>query len=154
MNLHYSQTEIPITRLISQSYTSMNLHYSQTTLLDVAKSLGVLYLYEFTLLSNHIAVMSVEAMVLYLYEFTLLSNTSCLNCCLYSVLYLYEFTLLSNLLSYLSVIFGVLYLYEFTLLSNESTVRLVRIRSYTSMNLHYSQTMSVMWNCQGGLIPL
>ena len=31
MNLHYSQTDIPVSSFMRSSYTSMNLHYSQTS---------------------------------------------------------------------------------------------------------------------------
>ena len=52
MNLHYSQTLIPNSLHINLSYTSMNLHYSQTRSSSVFWASLVLYLYEFTLLSN------------------------------------------------------------------------------------------------------
>ena len=57
-----------------------------------------------------------------------------------SVLYLYEFTLLSNSKLPYVVYMLVLYLYEFTLLSNLSACLGKNKTSYTSMNLHYSQT--------------
>ena len=78
--------------------------------------------------------------VLYLYEFTLLSNLTICLMYISNVLYLYEFTLLSNSSSYISSPSIVLYLYEFTLLSNGSAEYTLFQRSYTSMNLHYSQT--------------
>ena len=56
------------------------------------------------------------------------------------VLYLYEFTLLSNIPKALTICLTVLYLYEFTLLSNHVFGVLSFFLSYTSMNLHYSQT--------------
>ena len=52
MNLHYSQTENETFFTGAKSYTSMNLHYSQTGGTPMIKLLLVLYLYEFTLLSN------------------------------------------------------------------------------------------------------
>ena len=81
---------------MTQSYTSMNLHYSQTESADAKKNTTVLYLYEFTLLSNINLYHSVLFNVLYLYEFTLLSNAVGGNPAVSAVLYLYEFTLLSN----------------------------------------------------------
>ena len=81
-------------------------------------------------------------MVLYLYEFTLLSNLIRIAAILHFVLYLYEFTLLSNAVASSELIDCVLYLYEFTLLSNEIDEEEVNGQSYTSMNLHYSQTMT------------
>ena len=54
----------------------------------------VLYLYEFTLLSNSFRNSSNGGSVLYLYEFTLLSNEYLKKFKEYEVLYLYEFTLL------------------------------------------------------------
>ena len=56
------------------------------------------------------------------------------------VLYLYEFTLLSNDVDNTSNGQLVLYLYEFTLLSNKKLKEVLENQSYTSMNLHYSQT--------------
>ena len=70
------------------------------------------------------------------------------------VLYLYEFTLLSNLVLRSSKSFAVLYLYEFTLLSNFHSASVNGLRSYTSMNLHYSQTSRYTHIHQLGLIPL
>ena len=93
-------------------------------------------------------------LVLYLYEFTLLSNgvpESTLYC---HVLYLYEFTLLSNNDTSLVDEINVLYLYEFTLLSNNYLKRHFRDKSYTSMNLHYSQTSLVLKSRTKSLIPL
>ena len=57
----------------------------------------VLYLYEFTLLSNDVVDRWLSDSVLYLYEFTLLSNESANDNACVLVLYLYEFTLLSNI---------------------------------------------------------
>ena len=74
MNLHYSQTLVYKDSEGNTSYTSMNLHYSQTTMLTLFNSVVVLYLYEFTLLSNMIPFANDRIAVLYLYEFTLLSN--------------------------------------------------------------------------------
>ncbi len=54
----------------------------------------VLYLYEFTLLSNIPKALTICLTVLYLYEFTLLSNEYLKKFKEYEVLYLYEFTLL------------------------------------------------------------
>ena len=63
-----------------------------------------------------IMLLFVAVIVLYLYEFTLLSNIpKALTICL-TVLYLYEFTLLSNSFRNSSNGGSVLYLYEFTLL--------------------------------------
>ena len=56
------------------------------------------------------------------------------------VLYLYEFTLLSNTGIGDNAALMVLYLYEFTLLSNDKLESILMNGSYTSMNLHYSQT--------------
>ncbi len=56
------------------------------------------------------------------------------------VLYLYEFTLLSNIKSRQPNSSKVLYLYEFTLLSNGVPDLPDIDVSYTSINLHYSQT--------------
>ena len=144
------------------SYTSMNLHYSQTmlkiiismasliplwiyiTLKLIAEGLAdstVLYLYEFTLLSNCHSSWYCTAYVLYLYEFTLLSNAVLEANSVILVLYLYEFTLLSNSSELIAVLAFVLYLYEFTLLSNWCCDISGQCESYTSMNLHYSQTM-------------
>ena len=100
----------------------------------------VLYLYEFTLLSNYPACLGIFLVVLYLYEFTLLSNGFVAKFPLLSVLYLYEFTLLSNVNIILCHSRNVLYLYEFTLLSNTVSPVLLRTPFYTSMNLHCSQT--------------
>ena len=121
------------------SYTSMNLHYSQTGVgpecsdksliplwIYITLKLGerfiisfpVLYLYEFTLLSNKPKSHRVRNGVLYLYEFTLLSNIPIDQDKEFVVLYLYEFTLLSNIPIDQDKEFVVLYLYEFTLLSN------------------------------------
>ena len=54
MNLHYSQTYGRVTTSRPRSYTSMNLHYSQTCKVMYIAQIHVLYLYEFTLLSNQI----------------------------------------------------------------------------------------------------
>ena len=78
----------------------------------------VLYLYEFTLLSNDIDDVKKHMPVLYLYEFTLLSNGQ----------YIYDGS------------YDVLYLYEFTLLSNQECGTPLVQGFYTSMNLHCSQT--------------
>ena len=79
--------------------------------------------------------------VLYLYEFTLLSNGAVKYNTDYCVLYLYEFTLLSNASPNVSTASAVLYLYEFTLLSNDNICGLCDVVFYTSMNLHCSQTI-------------
>ena len=100
----------------------------------------VLYLYEFTLLSNVILLRLLHGRVLYLYEFTLLSNNIASIATWLLVLYLYEFTLLSNRLKQEVTRIYVLYLYEFTLLSNRHPYWIIHEKSYTSMNLHYSQT--------------
>ena len=84
-----------------------------------------------------------RTIVLYLYEFTLLSNYADYSLDFDTVLYLYEFTLLSNSHAVQEKSALVLYLYEFTLLSNHSRPHSHRHRSYTSMNLHYSQTGKV-----------
>ena len=118
MNLHYSQTTMRASLNMTQSYTSMNLHYSQTESADAKKNTTVLYLYEFTLLSNAVGGNPAVSAVLYLYEFTLLSNEVNSN----------------------QPELPVLYLYEFTLLSNNTYIRYLAGWSYTSMNLHYSQT--------------
>ena len=52
MNLHYSQTPDWQFQPPFLFYTSMNLHYSQTIYSVYAQDRKVLYLYEFTLLSN------------------------------------------------------------------------------------------------------
>ena len=109
----------------------MNLHYSQTCRRSA--------------LSPH---------VLYLYEFTLLSNGASCSCWVQGVLYLYEFTLLSNLDRCHTRYCLVLYLYEFTLLSNRETLINNYKMSYTSMNLHYSQTSSAVSSAVSCLIPL
>ena len=103
--------------------------------------ISVLYLYEFTLLSNSCLDISEYFFVLYLYEFTLLSNDCCYTTQRAIVLYLYEFTLLSNDNVGLCQGARVLYLYEFTLLSNDLPLWSILIELYTSMNLHYSQTI-------------
>ena len=135
------------------SYTSMNLHYSQTCRRS-ALSPHVLYLYEFTLLSNEDSREVMTGAVLYLYEFTLLSNGASCSCWVQGVLYLYEFTLLSNLDRCHTRYCLVLYLYEFTLLSNRETLINNYKMSYTSMNLHYSQTSSAVSSAVSCLIPL
>ena len=84
--------------------------------------------------------MPASCCVLYLYEFTLLSNVLGWAEGRRDVLYLYEFTLLSNVLGWAEGRRDVLYLYEFTLLSNLLGLSTSYILSYTSMNLHYSQT--------------
>ena len=79
------------------SYTSMNLHYSQTSD-DVYNSIVVvLYLYEFTLLSNPLFVrfLGFSGLIPLWIYITLKLDTSL--CIVEWVLYLYEFTLLSNL---------------------------------------------------------
>ena len=81
-------------------------------------------------------------LVLYLYEFTLLSNIRTGYRPKRKVLYLYEFTLLSNYAGGASTSGTVLYLYEFTLLSNAVGIVICPQQFYTSMNLHYSQTQS------------
>ena len=63
---------------------------------DKNDGMFVLYLYEFTLLSNDILLVFKLSDVLYLYEFTLLSNKGRSKFNTDRVLYLYEFTLLSN----------------------------------------------------------
>ena len=78
--------------------------------------------------------------VLYLYEFTLLSNGFHHYVTKDGVLYLYEFTLLSNRSTVFIKSATVLYLYEFTLLSNMFVVQSDVQKFYTSMNLHCSQT--------------
>ena len=120
MNLHYSQTSIGVTHGIVLSYTSMNLHYSQT-------------------LPNGecIAVKSYTSMNLH-YSQTKLRQyrhaEGLIPLWIYITLKLYTAVCPSS---------AVLYLYEFTLLSNRETFLLRFRRSYTSMNLHYSQTNSV-----------
>ena len=85
---------------------------------DILLDIRVLYLYEFTLLSNDLSTLGALSVVLYLYEFTLLSNIYVL--CFNSLI--------------------VLYLYEFTLLSNLDHCLVITPLFYTSMNLHCSQT--------------
>ena len=110
----------------------MNLHYSQTIPLASSICRRVLYLYEFTLLSNYSTSKKEAYIVLYLYEFTLLSNCT--------------------LVSPQAV--RVLYLYEFTLLSNEYMRSRSSAEFYTSMNLHYSQTHLWQKTVYSSFIPL
>ncbi len=145
MNLHYSQTQL------SPGYYLICLIplWIYTTLKRVivnACQVAVLYLYEFTLLSNGEVITKTVGAVLYPYEFTLLSNCAVCNAVLAVVLYLYEFTLLSNASSVFFANHCVLYLYEFTLLSNACSAVNIISPSYTSMNLHYSQTCICIYN--------
>ena len=140
MNLHYSQTVLNTGTRSNRSYTSMNLHYSQTVsgCEPYVKRLIPLWIYITLKLSP---CWNSSIMVLYLYEFTLLSNIyGNFGKCMV-VLYLYEFTLLSNNIWVIAAADTVLYLYEFTLLSNRTSSEIVPFSSYTSMNLHYSQTI-------------
>ena len=93
-------------------------------------------------------------MVLYLYEFTLLSNTVTDCPTTWNVLYLYEFTLLSN--DYLRK----RYTHEFYTSMNlhcSQTAENCIFRMplfYTSMNLHCSQTLEVVSYSVSSFIPL
>ena len=139
MNLHYSQTMrqnwykpwsliplwiyITLKLTVSCNYFAMCLIplWIYITLKPCHQQdvrFTVLYLYEFTLLSNDYYILYTDVCVLYLYEFTLLSNCSRTRKVVCSVLYLYEFTLLSNDNGHYARAYTVLYLYEFTLLSN------------------------------------
>ena len=146
MNLHCSQTYCSMLWKAVRFYTSMNLHCSQTKLPTHSTYYIVLYLYEFTLLSNPSCTYAINPTVLYLYEFTLLSNSISRFVRQFSVLYLYEFTLLSNIQNREYGWNDVLYLYEFTLLSNMYRLTMGRWWFYTSMNLHCSQTKASVYS--------
>ena len=121
-------------------YTSMNLHCSQTLSLAYRRAFSVLYLYEFTLLSNYIWQMAINNTVLYLYEFTLLSNVSnvqtickmfytsmnlhCSQTCIHCRFHKKKFYTSMNL--------------HCSQTSSDSLIPLIVF--YTSMNLHCSQT--------------
>ena len=85
MNLHYSQTVYSLIRFLSQSYTSMNLHYSQTPVGCSQRHSSLIPLWIYITLKLNTVTSSVLS-VLYLYEFTLLSNILSLKsepaCCL------------------------------------------------------------------------
>ena len=118
MNLHYSQTAesthalsaslIPLwiyitlkpqlhNVLLALRLIPLWIYITLKPFVSALPCLSVLYLYEFTLLSNRGFVGNIIIYVLYLYEFTLLSNSYGLPIAYDEVLYLYEFTLLSNL---------------------------------------------------------
>ena len=174
MNLHYSQTIVVLSSSISgliPLWIYITLKHNMTILYHLI----VLYLYEFTLLSNRLSwlsqyTMSYTSMNLHysqtmeiwvsneiglipLWIYITLKPRRCYTLWL-RVLYLYEFTLLSNKLFVTSTQFSVLYLYEFTLLSNPITCATEKLQSYTSMNLHYSQTFLLLMNTESSLIPL
>ena len=73
----------------------MNLHYSQTYDVDGQGNIGLIPLWIYITLKHNISSYN-AVVVLYLYEFTLLSNNKRVGSELQNVLYLYEFTLLSN----------------------------------------------------------
>ena len=154
MNLHCSQTRLSVEGAKLWFYTSMNLHCSQTTSEAVRAIVAVLYLYEFTLLSNSRSIQNTSSEVLYLYEFTLLSNDAYYMHHKTYVLYLYEFTLLSNGRRKISLI---LRFYTSMNLHCSQTPYLSGITDimfYTSMNLHCSQTVRLYSMCLDSFIPL
>ena len=95
MNLHYSQTTAVAWLSRYLSYTSMNLHYSQTPLIFARLFICLIPLWIYITLKPCRSFIS-RLSVLYLYEFTLLSNLNRCHTRYCLVLYLYEFTLLSN----------------------------------------------------------
>ena len=131
MNLHYSQTGHHAPAGFKGSYTSMNLHYSQT-------SIGV----------THGIVLSYTSMNLH-YSQTVKHWLTIIKCLIPLWIYI---TLKHPLLC--PLLCPVLYLYEFTLLSNKTATISTCWRSYTSMNLHYSQTIYCGLSIISSLIPL
>ena len=122
MNLHYSQTASALILTDDMSYTSMNLHYSQTNKLP------------------HIFMkLSYTSMNLHYSQTALQAPNPCR-----SLIPLWIYITLKPP-SPLSLPHSVLYLYEFTLLSNFNDDTVLPIMSYTSMNLHYSQTGNWLW---------
>ena len=121
MNLHYSQTTLTLGELSSsliplwiyitlkqdkagcgrrRSLIPLWIYITLKLIVNLHTAINVLYLYEFTLLSNATSCHLHNFTVLYLYEFTLLSNLWSSDYFSTEVLYLYEFTLLSNVQSY------------------------------------------------------
>ena len=121
MNLHCSQTlqgKYLLRRLFD---IPMNLHCSQTLWHDLENERRLIFLWIYTALK--LAVIALAAiLVWYSYEFTLLSNRFLLFGFPISVWYSYEFTLLSN--------------NSF----NQPSFHLFDI----PMNLHCSQTLSIL----------
>ena len=175
MNLHYSQTLRLSSLPIIASYTSMNLHYSQTPVQQWISYHRLIPLWIYITLKLVYVYIIIYSCLIPLWIYITLKPVTSASVVLYGliplwiyitlkptdfankakqVLYLYEFTLLSNLVLRSSKSFAVLYLYEFTLLSNQGKLHSGASQSYTSMNLHYSQTYIILFADWISLIPL
>ena len=143
------------------SYTSMNLHYSQTMspagrqvhcliplwiYITLKRLLHLVYwcvcliplwIYITLKLFPHPESSLLRLIPLWIYITLKRQRTLCKS--IYSLIPLWIYITLKPIM-YSFNTFAVLYLYEFTLLSNHTYARRTVQQSYTSMNLHYSQT--------------
>ena len=131
----------------------MNLHYSQTYKIYFSTSSSLIPLWIYITLKPSAALIA-SFSVLYLYEFTLLSNSACqlhgflpsytsMNLHYSQTKRVYKFKTLGSYTS-MNLHYSQTQLYSFWLFPS----------SYTSMNLHYSQTLLRSAPLRSGLIPL
>ena len=118
----------------------MNLHCSQTILVIASIAHSVLYLYEFTLLSNLTASVLSSSVVLYLYEFTLLSNG--VHAWHSWQVFYTSMNLHCSQTSTLCQVIKISFYTSMNLHCSQTTLLLCirNLSFYTSMNLHCSQT--------------
>ena len=139
MNLHYSQTEDRVFNLVTKFYTSMNLHCSQTAYQVQKPQTGFIPLWIYIALKRMYQMYQMNT-VLYLYEFTLLSNLMLDESSLiqfYTSMNLhYSQTNVQS--SWMRLLFYTSMNLHYSQTALNTYNRLILF--YTSMNLHYSQT--------------